>query len=210
VATDIKVLEVTSNDITLVALTTLLTGVGQAGAIDCNVSHGPPFNDINWNQQAYNKVYCAGSSGPGGQFTFNTAATFCAREARPALRCLTASQNRFYTQVITYSSVNPGFFTNAIISPDNLLGHSNAPFVQHQNWVPVNQCVFANELNTYSNVLYDDIKFLMAKSRNFISLSMTYSKQGNPPNVDDCKFEYQGVTLGKYNVPSAPLSLSFI
>jgi hypothetical protein len=212
VATDIKVLEITDNDITLIALTTLLTGVNQVGAYNCNVHHGPPFNDITWNQEAKNKMYCAGSSGFYGQFTSSTAATVCAREAKPALRCLTASLNRFYTHVITYSSVNQGFFTNATMSANNLLGHPNAPFANHQSWVPVNECIFANELNTYSKVIFDDVKLLMGKSRNWIDLSMTYSIKANPaPGVNECKFEYQSVALGELILPKiTAISLSFI
>jgi hypothetical protein len=218
VATDIKVLEITDNDITLIALTTLLTGVNQVGAYNCNVHHGPPFNDITWNQEAKNKMYCAGSSGFYGQFTSSTAATVCANETRPALRCLTAAQNRFYTQAISFSSVGFGLGSNASISAQNLLGQTNSPISSHQNWVPVNECVFANELNTYSTIMYDDIKQLMGKSNNFIGLSMTYSQASLPdpnnPNVNiwHCKFEYLTVTTGKSIFPqyTGGITLSYL
>lgn len=218
VATDIKVIEIGNGTITLGAFTTLLSGVNKTLGYDCNIVATPPFSDINWNQQAFLQQYCAGSTGPGGSFTFASAATTCARQARPALRCLTAAQNRFYTQIATYSSVGWGSGNNQYIDPENLLGHTNSPVLTHQSWVPVNECVFSNQLNIYSQIIYNDITNKMGKDKNLLSLAMTYSQASLPDpnnpnsNIWHCKFEYLSVQLGsaKSFQYSNGLSLGFL
>jgi hypothetical protein len=190
VATDIKVLEVSSDAITLGAITTYLTGVDQAGAINCNTVQGPPFTGINFDHLAGINAYCGLSS------SGKSAATWCANPAKVVLRCYTASSNRFYTQTLAYSSVGWGLGQNIFISSSKLLGGSNAPFTGHQSPVPSNSCVYANQLNTYSEVIHDDIKYIMGKTKNFIELSMTYSFVAI--NGDwHVKFEYSSVAIGE-------------
>jgi hypothetical protein len=203
VATDIKVLEVSSDAITLGAITTYLTGVDQAGAINCNTVQGPPYNGITADYLAGIRAYCTG--GP----AFTSGLTEAANPVKQSLRCLTASSNRFYTHTLSYSSVGLG--NNIAVSSSNLLGHANAPFSYHQTWAPITLCVIASEWNTYSQVINDDIRYLMGKDKNFIELNMQIN-YSSINSTDHCQYEYRSISLGTsyHTQNTTPLTLSYI
>jgi hypothetical protein len=129
----------------------------------------------------------------------------CAQRARVALRSYDgppAGSTRFYTNIRERNSIVASSSSN-YISPEKLVGNSNAVVSSHQSPVDPNLCLSISDQNNYADAIYSDISGIIVKHSGVISLHVGLFNVGSNVEWGYSQFVY-GTNGWTPNLPAIP------